>query len=136
MSEVDRALVALVEKEKDKGNTLFKAGKLEQAVQAYSAGVERCGAEPHDEVLGTLRRTVLSNRAQCYLGLKKWAECKLDCDEVLGSDPCNVKALYRRAQALAELGNPVACVRDCDEALRHSPGQTAILSLKAKFGCR
>ncbi|KAH7705977.1 CBN-FKB-6 protein [Aphelenchoides avenae] len=50
------------------------------------------------------------NLSLAYLKMKNFAQCKLQCDEVLKYDAGNVKALYRKGEAALELGEPRAAL--------------------------
>lgn len=52
-----------IERLKDEGNTAFKAGKLQEAVDKYTETLERIGEKDEEAKGGQLRATLLSNRA-------------------------------------------------------------------------
>lgn len=102
----DQELIAGAEDFKKRGNEAFQASQLDEAVQAYSQGlvqVDRLVIPPT-----SMKATILSNRAACYLKQAKLQECRDDCTAALnlleqesdGAKPLRSKLLYRRAKAL------------------------------------
>ncbi|NWH82741.1 TOM34 protein, partial [Piaya cayana] len=103
---------------KEEGNELVKKGNHKKAVEKYSESLklnQECAT--------------YTNRALCYLALKKYKEAVQDCTEALRLDPKNVKALYRRAQALKELKDYKSSIADIKTLLRTEPKNTAALRL-------
>ncbi|KAH7705799.1 Protein FKB-6 [Aphelenchoides avenae] len=74
------------------------------------------------------------NLSLAYLKMKNFAQCKLQCDEVLKYDAGNVKALYRKGEAALELGEPRAALDLFEQVLLHDADNRAaqqhILRLK------
>eukprot|EP00529_Nitzschia_sp_RCC80_P003090 CAMPEP_0113470666 /NCGR_PEP_ID=MMETSP0014_2-20120614/16565_1 /TAXON_ID=2857 /ORGANISM="Nitzschia sp." /LENGTH=1084 /DNA_ID=CAMNT_0000363247 /DNA_START=134 /DNA_END=3385 /DNA_ORIENTATION=+ /assembly_acc=CAM_ASM_000159 len=102
----DQELVAAAEEFKQKGNDAFQSSDPDDAIKAYSQGIvqlDRLVIPP-----ATLKATMLSNRAACYLKQAKLLECQEDCTKALElleqekNDVSNVrsKLLYRRAKSL------------------------------------
>nr|CAB3266503.1 sperm-associated antigen 1 [Phallusia mammillata] len=79
--------------EKDKGNEAFKCGDFEEAIAYYSRSINLI------PVVASI-----NNRALTYLRVEDWKNAEKDCNEVLSSEPDNLKAKLRRATALNELG--------------------------------
>ncbi|XP_069728016.1 mitochondrial import receptor subunit TOM34 isoform X2 [Phaenicophaeus curvirostris] len=103
---------------KEEGNELVKKGNHKKAVEKYSESLklnQECAT--------------YTNRALCYLALKKYKEAVQDCTEALRLDPKNVKALYRRAQALKELKDYKSSIADIKTLLKTEPKNTAALRL-------
>jgi len=100
-----------VESLKSKGNQWFKKSEIGKAVQAYSQALVQI-----DRITvpsNSLKATVLSNRAACYLKQAMLDECQDDCTSSLAlldsmgvdsegdtSRSLRSKVLYRRAKAL------------------------------------
>ena len=100
-----------VEELKSKGNQAFQKSEIESAIQAYSQALVQI-----DRITvpsNSLKATVLSNRAACYLKQGKLRECQDDCTSALevldgtkvttaddSSRLLRSKVLYRRAKAL------------------------------------
>uniref|UniRef100_A0A803TE26 Sperm associated antigen 1 n=1 Tax=Anolis carolinensis TaxID=28377 RepID=A0A803TE26_ANOCA len=78
---------------KKQGNEFVKKGNTEGALKKYSECIK----------LNPQELTIYTNRALCYLKLSQFEEAKKDCDYVLQTDGCNIKALYRRALAFKGL---------------------------------
>ncbi|KFR06700.1 Mitochondrial import receptor subunit TOM34, partial [Nipponia nippon] len=103
---------------KEEGNELVKKGNHKKAVEKYSESLklnQECAT--------------YTNRALCYLALKRYKEAAQDCTEALRLDPTNVKALYRRAQALKELKDYKSSIADIKSLLKTEPKNTAALRL-------
>lgn len=88
-SETEDIFVSL----KNKGNEEFKLKNYDKAISYYTEAIASKG----DEAVAH------TNRALCYINLKKYLEAKDDCDKALSLDPTSVKAYYRRATVMKEL---------------------------------
>ncbi|KAI8778922.1 RNA polymerase II-associated protein 3 X1 [Biomphalaria glabrata] len=97
--------------EKNKGNEFYKLGQLEQAIEAYSKGLR---LDPTNSLL-------LTNRAQAFLKLNKYAECESDCTLSLTGAPLFVKSYLRRATARLALEKLEEAVRDFQRVLELEP---------------
>ncbi|XP_070697707.1 mitochondrial import receptor subunit TOM34 [Pempheris klunzingeri] len=104
---------------KDEGNALVKKGEHQKAIEKYSQSLKHNPTEV----------TTYTNRALCYLALKRYQDAVADCDEALKMDGGNVKALYRKAQAHKELKDVAACVDDLNKLLTVEPKNSAALKL-------
>ena len=81
--------------EKEKGNTCFKKGNYEEAVELYTNALKICATGDKDMIVALHK-----NRAACWLKLKRHEDAISDCKTVIQLAPRDVKALYRLAQAL------------------------------------
>lgn len=102
----DEALLTQATEWKTKGNDAFAKGESADAIAAYSQGVVLC-----DRVVSTggtssgdtIKATLLSNRAMCYLKLMQLDKCFEDCTTGLTLSIDDVKLrnklLFRRAKA-------------------------------------
>ncbi|XP_068715100.1 RNA polymerase II-associated protein 3-like [Montipora foliosa] len=97
--------------EKDKGNTLFKEGKFESAINCYTTGIQ---LDPTNAVLP-------ANRAMCLLKLKRYGAAEADCNQSLSLDVSYTKAFLRRAAARFQLGRIQEAEADYREVLRLEP---------------
>lgn len=91
---------------KSQGNAAFSKGDVVEAISLYSKGLSACEriVDWSDPTLKTLKTTLLSNRAMCYLkDLTTLSKCIDDCTSGLQLDPSDVtlrnKLLFRRAKA-------------------------------------
>jgi DnaJ family protein C protein 7 len=98
-------IVKKLNRMKEEGNTHFKYGRWQQALDVYTTALE---VDPTNK--GTNSK-ILNNRAMCYSRLKKYTDAIADCDRAIQLDPSYTKARKTRAKALGEGG-------DWDEAVR------------------
>ncbi|XP_019716011.1 mitochondrial import receptor subunit TOM34 [Hippocampus comes] len=104
---------------KEEGNALVKKGAHAQAAEKYTQSIFHYGKEA----------AAFTNRALCYLALKRYHDAVGDCGAALAIDGANVKALYRRAQAYKELKEVKSCIRDLNKLLEVEPNNTAAIKL-------
>lgn len=103
------------------GNEFYVSGKIENAVDAYSKGLE------HDCSDLKLQTKLWLNRAQCYLRNEQFVDASKDCTLVMNALSGDVtsqsfqKALLRRAQAQESLGNYDKALHDVDALLSNNP---------------
>ncbi|KAI1724410.1 u-box domain-containing protein [Ditylenchus destructor] len=86
---------------KERGNKLYQAGKYEDALSCYSKAIDKNSSDP----------SYFTNRALCYLNLKKWDQAAGDCRKALDLDKKNIKANYFLGKTCLMLG-------DYDEAIK------------------
>ncbi|KAL3505077.1 hypothetical protein ACH5RR_034918 [Cinchona calisaya] len=107
-AEEQRILVALIKQE---GNHSFGLGRIQEALEKYTEGLELCPLRFKKE------RTVLySNRAQCYLLIREPDAAISDSTRALClSTPPNshCKSLWRRSQAYDMKGLAKESLMDC-----------------------
>jgi RNA polymerase II-associated protein 3 len=96
---------------KEEGNTAFKKGLWDEAIQYYTKAIE----------LDTLMIAALNNRAMAHLKLERWEEALIDCLAVLERQPSNVKALLRAAASEVELGKKDEAKQHLESALLAEP---------------
>ncbi|XP_061633828.1 sperm-associated antigen 1 isoform X2 [Phyllopteryx taeniolatus] len=108
----------LAEREKDKGNEAFRANDYEEAVVYYSRSLS---------IMPTV--AAYNNRAQAGIKLKQWHSAMNDCHSVLELEPCNVKALLRRAAVHNEMGNFEMAVEDLTAVLKQEPQNVLAIQL-------
>ena len=107
----NQELQVLAEDLKSKGNKAFQKSEIDDAVQAYSQALVQVDRITVPTI--SLKATILSNRAACYLKQAKLQECNDDCTSALsllddnGADNATdaakslrSKVLYRRAKSL------------------------------------
>ncbi|XP_060177594.1 70 kDa peptidyl-prolyl isomerase-like [Lycium barbarum] len=110
------------EKIKNEGNVLFKDGKFQCASRKYEKASkfiqfdhsfnedEKCRAH-------TLRLSCYLNNAACKLKMGEHQEASKLCSKVIEYEPCNVKALFRRAQAYIRINELEKAEIDIRKAL-------------------
>lgn len=92
---------------KNDGNTRFKAGKFNEAIEYYNKAIDSC---PKSNSLDL--STFYQNRAAAYEQLKKWSAVKEDCTNALELNPRYVKALFRRAKACENMNDLTSSLED------------------------
>lgn len=97
--------------EKDKGNTLFKEGKFEEAINCYTAGIN---FDPTNAILP-------ANRAMCLLKLQRYGAAEADCNQALSLDGSYTKAYLRRGAARFQLGRVQEAESDYRKVLKLEP---------------
>ncbi|XP_044042426.1 RNA polymerase II-associated protein 3 [Siniperca chuatsi] len=114
--------------EKEKGNTFFKDGKFDEAIECYTRGM---GADPYNPVLPT-------NRATCFCRLKKYAVAESDCNLAIALDSNYFKAYARRGAARFALKKYESALEDYEMVLRLDPGnveaQNEVKKIKETLG--
>ncbi|XP_032445947.1 RNA polymerase II-associated protein 3 [Xiphophorus hellerii] len=103
----DRALA-----EKENGNTFFKEGKYDDAIECYTRGM---AADPYNPVLPT-------NRATSFFRLKKYAVAESDCNLAVALDDNYYKAYARRGAARFALQKHQLALEDYQTVLQLDPG--------------
>ena len=96
---------------KEEGNTAFKKGLWEEAIQYYTKAIQ----------LDTLMIPAWNNRAMAFLKVQHWEEALADSLAVLERQPSNVKALLRAAAAEAELDRKDEAKQHLESALLVEP---------------
>lgn len=87
---------------KDQGNRMFLARKYDDAINCYTKAI----------IKNPSNATYFTNRALCYLKLKKWDQSGQDCRRALDMDQNLVKGHFFLGQSLMEL-------ELYDEAIKH-----------------
>ncbi|XP_028912243.1 RNA polymerase II-associated protein 3 isoform X1 [Ornithorhynchus anatinus] len=100
---------ALVEKEK--GNTFFKQGKYDDAIECYTRGM---AADPYNPVLPT-------NRASAFFRMKKYAVAESDCNLAIALNRNYTKAYVRRGAARFALQKFDDAKEDYEKVLELDP---------------
>lgn len=96
---------------KDKGNICVKANDFKKAVGFYTEAIRSYKFDP----------VYFSNRALCYLKLKRYVDCIEDCSIAIQLEPTCVKAFYRRMQANDAMANVDEALKDCEKVLQLEP---------------
>ena len=92
---------------KEKGNTLFKKKKYEEAEKSYSEGL----------LLNMGSRQLWTNRAICRNTMKKFEDALSDCDSALSINPKCTRSIIQKGNVLLSLDR-FDEARECYESLR------------------
>ncbi|CAM9464078.1 unnamed protein product [Chrysoparadoxa australica] len=125
-SESEREMKAALAKEE--GNALLRLGKREEALAAYSRGLELASGLASQE----LATAIANNRALVHLKLEQFDRCHDDVTRVLQAEPGNSKALYRRACAFLGLAQPKAALEDLKVLLDAAPDNSEAASKRTE----
>uniref|UniRef100_J3SD24 RNA polymerase II-associated protein 3 n=1 Tax=Crotalus adamanteus TaxID=8729 RepID=J3SD24_CROAD len=101
--------------EKEKGNTYFKQGKYDAAIECYTKGMN---ADPYNPALPT-------NRASAFFRLKKFSVAESDCSLALALNKNYTKAYSRRGAARFVLQNFKGAKKDYEKVLELDPNNFA-----------
>ncbi|KAJ6469745.1 hypothetical protein C8R47DRAFT_766780 [Mycena vitilis] len=133
-----RKRVKDVERLKEEGNAAFKMGRLDEAIEKYSEGLERVGEAEEEAKGGQIRATLLSNRATALLKLNRHEDALRDTDASLELIPTSFKALRTRARIHLHLEQYDKCVADFKAAIQQvgmdgSAGDADVKALKTEL---
>jgi len=104
------------------GNANFKKGKIDDALKAYTEGINSLGDEDQlDDEKKNLKADLYANRAACYIQLYEPTKVRADCNQALNLIPSHPKALLRRAQALEALEKYKDALTDLESVLKVYP---------------
>ncbi|KAL2018895.1 hypothetical protein VTK56DRAFT_10262 [Thermocarpiscus australiensis] len=98
--------VQKLERMKEEGNSQYKAGRWQAALDTYTAALE---VDPSNK--GTNSK-ILQNRALCRIKLKQYEDAIADCDRAVSLDPQYIKARKTKANALGLAEKWEAAVRE------------------------
>ncbi|ESQ45303.1 hypothetical protein EUTSA_v100105110mg, partial [Eutrema salsugineum] len=125
--------IGAADRRKMDGNSLFKEGKLEEAMQQYEMAIAYMGDDFMFQLYGKYQDMALAvknpchlNMAACLIKLKRYDEAIGHCNIVLTEEEKNPKALFRRGKAKAELGQMDAARDDFRKAQKYAPDDNAI----------
>lgn len=104
---------------KAEGNTLYSAGKYEDALACYTNALETL---PEHESSNEIRAMCHSNSAACLIQLTRYKEAIEQSTKALEVNPAYVKALMRRAQSHEKLDNLDDALADYTKVLESDPG--------------
>ncbi|KAF9054636.1 hypothetical protein BJ165DRAFT_1332943, partial [Panaeolus papilionaceus] len=114
---VSQKLSQMVTATKEEGNTFFKQGKAELAVQRYSAAATLAVQRPPWETNGIMREelsTIISNRSAAYFDMQDYVSALADAETVISIRRNWSKGHFRKAKALLGLRQ----YKDAAEAVR------------------
>ena len=93
----------IAEKENEKANELYKAGKYPDALKQYNEAIKRNPKLPK----------YYTNRASCFIKLLEFSSASKDCDKALELDPKSLRAYQRKATChlmLKEYHRSLECI--------------------------
>lgn len=129
--------IAAASARKEKGNKAYKENKLDRAIKQYEKGAsliqyDKDFSEELKHQSKDIKKSCWLNLAAAQLKRKQYQEVIQNCDKVLGVDPTNVKALYRRAQAHLANRDLVEAELDVKAGLEEEPGNADLLQLQKR----
>ncbi|KAL2133689.1 hypothetical protein VTI74DRAFT_1917 [Chaetomium olivicolor] len=98
--------VQKLERMKEDGNTKYKAGQWQAALDLYTSALD---VDPTNK--GTNSK-ILQNRALCRIKLKQYDDAIADCEKAISLDPQYIKARKTKANALGLAEKWEAAVRE------------------------
>lgn len=101
-----------LKEKKERGNELFKNGKLRDAQAAYTEALAI------DSLNKDMNSKLFYNRALVNSRLAMYADAVKDCTSALEANPSYLKALILRAKSYNELQKYDECVKDYESALK------------------
>eukprot|EP00578_Thalassiosira_sp_NH16_P020580 CAMPEP_0181097932 /NCGR_PEP_ID=MMETSP1071-20121207/11839_1 /TAXON_ID=35127 /ORGANISM="Thalassiosira sp., Strain NH16" /LENGTH=777 /DNA_ID=CAMNT_0023180459 /DNA_START=18 /DNA_END=2354 /DNA_ORIENTATION=- len=124
----------IVMKNKNEANELFSDGNYRHAAARYAKALTHCSKffdlKPEDETeVRAVKMSLNLNMALAYIKLEKLDNALRCCNDVLGLDGKNVKALYRRATVLYQKRKFDDAMKDLKEAEGLSPEDKAVKKL-------
>eukprot|EP01100_Stratorugosa_tubuloviscum_P011692 TRINITY_DN5278_c2_g1_i1.p1 TRINITY_DN5278_c2_g1~~TRINITY_DN5278_c2_g1_i1.p1 ORF type:complete len:154 (-),score=35.67 TRINITY_DN5278_c2_g1_i1:35-496(-) len=129
LSERSLLNIETVNKLKLIGNEFFKKHEYNLAIEKYCKALKYLEAifwiAIIDEI-NPIKITLLLNKSQCYLNLKRPIDTIMDCKEVLELDNRNIKALFRISEANIQLNKFQEAFEYSTLALTYSPNEKAI----------
>ncbi|MEW5304229.1 MAG: hypothetical protein WDW36_006854 [Sanguina aurantia] len=134
----DHEKVAAAVIKKDKGNVAFKAGNLKKAMRDWDQAAkivdyDKDFADEHKAGSKDVKKSCWLNTAAAKLKQGDWKEAEKSCTKVLGLEPGNVKALYRRAQAQMGLQDFLAAEMDLRKGLSEDATNVDLLTLSKRL---
>lgn len=105
------------DKFKEKGNTCVKSEDYTKGADFYTKAIDLYDTDP----------AYYTNRALCFLKLKKFDECIADCSKAIELKPELSKSYYRRMMAYEALEKNVAALEDCKKVMELEPNKSIYL---------
>eukprot|EP00854_Cymbomonas_tetramitiformis_P013975 gene13975-16519_t len=116
---------------KEKGKRLFRGKKYADAAEAYSEALLHTSDD-----MTTIRVTLLSNRAQCYLNTQAVDAALRDASQALALDKTHAKSWFRRAHAFECQGLIAAARADlaaCAACTAPTPAPPEVAAAEARL---
>jgi len=96
------------DKHKLQGNIFFKRHQYEEAIKEYTTAI----------IKNSKNVVYFTNRALCYIRLKKFEEAINDCKRAIEIDKYSLKGNYLLGQAITESSNSSAKLNEAIQVLR------------------
>jgi len=124
MSEEEKVEFGLARK--DVGSQLFKAARIEMALERYKKVIDLFSytdnfKEENKTKAKDLKKVCELNKAACHLKMSQFQDARRACDSVLKDEGDNVKAHFRHAQAEYGLQEFAGCARDLKRVIELDP---------------
>lgn len=103
----------MIDERRSAANQLFASGDIDGALKAYSAILDE-----HPNAAAESRALLLSNRAQCHLKRRRYAEAAADARAAIELLPTHRKTHARLLSALDALHESAAAARAAEHAER------------------
>ncbi len=113
-------MVQKLDRMKTDGNSEYKAGRWQAAIDKYSEALE---VDPMNK--GTNSK-LLQNRALCRVQLKDYKGAVADCEKAISLDPSYTKAKKTKATALGQSGDWEAAIRELKDLQEQDPQDPSI----------
>jgi len=118
------------EYQKSEANGMYKAGKIDDAIKAYTTALNMC----KDDAKGNLLKAdIYANRALCYRQLYDSKKVIEDATNALKLNPNHVKAMIRRGQAYESIEKFDLALSDFQQATYLAPGTSVAVQGAARI---
>ncbi|KAA0712255.1 Peptidyl-prolyl cis-trans isomerase FKBP8 [Triplophysa tibetana] len=125
--------INLANKKRERGNVHYQHGDYAFAVNSYGIALQITEAssrvdisQQEEEELLDMKVKCLNNMAAAQLKLDHYDAALRSCVSVLGHQPDNVKALFRKGKVLALQGETAEAIRTLKSALKLEPSNKTI----------
>ncbi|XP_046856847.1 peptidyl-prolyl cis-trans isomerase FKBP8-like isoform X2 [Xenia sp. Carnegie-2017] len=95
----DEQRIDIGDQKRERGNDLYRREEFSLAVYSYNRALKYLGSSNSKDIV-ELRIKCWNNISACHLKAKEYMAARNTCDLVLGVDPDNVKALFRKGKVL------------------------------------
>lgn len=113
-------LMRKLERAKNEANDLYKKGKWQEAVDAYT---DSLSIDPSNKITNA---KILGNRALARAKIEQFTEAQADCDAALRLDPTYTKVKKTRAKLKGEAGDWEQAVKDLKALAEENQGDADV----------
>ncbi|KAI5465495.1 hypothetical protein BGZ63DRAFT_349178 [Mariannaea sp. PMI_226] len=114
-------IVQKLDRMKEEGNTAYKAGRHQEAIERYTAALE---VDPTNK---SMNAKLLQNRAQCRIKLKEYDEAIADAERAIKLDSSYIKARKTKANATGLSGKWEEAVQEWKAIHELDPEDRSVL---------